>query len=229
MFRPEEGGTRPCGAYPIRGGTVCPVHGGMAPQTQAAAARVLAEREAVAQAQQLYPRRRPSEILLDALHKYDALAQQAAAEGWADAGVLGQRASNLAQIALNKDLEAVEDRVTEDIGNQLAQTVRRILDRLDLTSEQLQLVPAVVSEEFRAAAVPESGSVRTAVDALLRGVDARLAERQALIVVDAWQRAVGTLGLDEPALDRVTAVFVHACRIGAEQRDQEHQATEPVA
>lgn len=38
---------RPCGRYPLRGATVCTSHGGRAPQVRAAAARRLAEREAL--------------------------------------------------------------------------------------------------------------------------------------------------------------------------------------
>lgn len=127
--REDEGGIRPCGAYPIRGGQVCPVHGGMAPQTQAKAARTLAEREALAKAQMAYPRRRASEILLDALHKADALAQQAEDEGWPDAAAHQAKAEQLAQVALAKDLQAVEDKITEEQGQQLAEVVRRLLER----------------------------------------------------------------------------------------------------
>lgn len=208
VYRPDDGGTRPCGAYPIRGGTVCPVHGGMAPQTQAKASRVLAEREAAALAQATYPRRRPTEILLDALHRADALAQQALVEDWPDADVLVQRASSLAQVALSRDLEATEARISQEQAKELAGLMRRTLDQLELTDEQWRLLPAVVREELRVMRVPEPPALRRA---LTSGSEAPLTQRQAQVVADTWRRAVAVLELDEAALERASAVFVAGC------------------
>lgn len=212
----RDGETRPCGAFPIRGATVCKNHGGMAPQVRQRAALVVAEREAAAAAQATHPRRRAAEILIDALHRADAVAQQALAEGWPDAEALQQRASALAQVVLAKDLEGQEAQLTEDTGVLLADVVRRILGRLSLTDEQEALVPVVASEEFLATAVPDTPTVRAAVAALVGGNVPELAAEVASVVVGAWRRAVTVLELSDEERQRGTAVFVEACRAGSE-------------
>lgn len=206
-------GVKPCMAQPIRGGSVCWLHGGRAPQVRAKAAERVAEREALAQAQQQFARRRPSEILLDALHKADAMAQQAAAEDWPDAAAWQAKAEQLAQVALNKDLESNEARIVEEQGVMLADTVRRILNALGLTREQWEQVPVVVPRELRAADVPESPSLTAAVRALGDRADAWLTERQVAMVVQAWRRVMVHLALDEETQEDAARVFLSELRV----------------
>lgn len=60
-----------------------------------------------------------------------------------------------ATAALKAGVEERRVAVAESQGAQLAQVVRGILDRLNLTPAQLELVPSVVTEQFRALTLTE--------------------------------------------------------------------------
>lgn len=220
VHRPEEGGIRPCGAYPIRGGTVCPVHGGMAPQVQAKAKETLALRDEERRALESFTPRRPHEILLEALHKADARAQQAEAEGRPEAEQLRTQAARLAQTAIDKDLEAAGAALTEADAAELAALLNRVLARLRLSEEQRALVADVVREELRQVGVRPAPLLRYGAEALAGAVDARLSEAQSRIVAEAWRRAVAGLGLSESECDEVTRVFLRALRSVSAELDE---------
>lgn len=159
----------PCKRPPIRGGTVCASHGGSAPAVRAAADRRLAEQRTTALAQQLAVQQ-PMHIG----HVYTELLDLAAVVvSWrkvlqerldghdsddepvpdrADV-VLFERALDRSLRVLEGiarlDLDARMTRISEDMGRQVAEVFRRILDRLDLTEEQWDAVSVVVPEELR--------------------------------------------------------------------------------
>lgn len=72
----------PCGRWAIAGGTVCPSHGGFAPQVRAAAARRLRAEQLDADLDALLAElessaadRSPVDVLLDAVHRAAAMVQ----------------------------------------------------------------------------------------------------------------------------------------------------------
>lgn len=124
----------------MRGATVCQMHGGMAPQVRAAAARRVTLAETMATTE----RRHPNEVLADALHGVDVLAQQTQAQlnaGELDAGLVQALLDSLkTQAAMAKlvlDAGAGRDQwsareAMRRQGEAVAEVVRETLRRLGL-------------------------------------------------------------------------------------------------
>lgn len=209
-YREDE--VRPCGAYPIRGGSVCPVHGGMAPQVQARAAQALVERQAQQEAMTSMPRRRPSEILLDALHRADVRAQQAEEAGQEDAVSLRVYATNLARTVIDKDLEATAVRLREEEAAQLATLFGRVFGRLGLTVDQRALVPDVVAEELKAVGAWATTSLEQAAKAITDEIHVRRELQLASVVVEAWKTAMAGVHAGDGQVELATQVFIRSVR-----------------
>lgn len=147
-----------CGAPAIRGATVCSVHGGMAGQVR----RKAAERLALAEALEKAARRPAWEVLGDALHTSDVLAQRAANTATDDEpGTVvnlvhaTERAARLAKTALDsgvdeRRLRAYEERVYADVAGTFVGVVERVLASLHLTPEQSVLANAAMVQELKA-------------------------------------------------------------------------------
>ena len=181
-----------CGAWAVKGATVCRMHGGSSPQARAAAARRVQEEKAAKAAQRLAQpiETDPSQALLDLVSsaagevaywraRVDLLQEQdekrltsgltkitegkdrggvttlrtvetvAAIEYrmWVDAQ---ERLARYATAALRAGVEERRVRLAEDQGALVAQVIRRILDRLDLSEWQAEMVGSIVPEELRA-------------------------------------------------------------------------------
>lgn len=101
------------------------------------------------------------EVLVSAMVDADAILQrlkQNIAEGRftaADLSALGDwidRAARISKVLIDAKFDERRVRIAEATGAQLAEVVRRILERLELSSQQQALVTVVVPEEFRRAA-----------------------------------------------------------------------------
>lgn len=145
----------------VRGGGVCRVHGGAAPQVR----RRRLERVALAEALASSPRRHPGEVLLDALHTADVLARDARARvagGLPSAeAVLAlveaiERAARLAKTTMDADVDQRHAKVAEQHIDTLEAVLRRALELAGLTDGQrgrvLGAVPAALAELVGAAA-----------------------------------------------------------------------------
>jgi hypothetical protein len=129
------------------------MHGGSAPQVK----RKRLERIALAQALAADPRRDPGEVLSDVLHQADHLMRKARGEVDANRPTaktmlrlleLTERAGGWAKVALDAGTSERQTRVMEAQAIALAGVITRVLDRLDLTSAQRELVPVVVPAEL---------------------------------------------------------------------------------
>ena len=181
-----------CGAWAVKGATVCRMHGGSSPQARAAAARRVQEEKAAKAAQRLAQpiETDPSQALLDLVssaagevaywrNRVDEIQDRdekrltsgltkitegkdrggvttlrtvetvAAIEYrmWVDAQ---ERLARYATAALRAGVEERRVRLAEDQGALVAQVIRRILDRLDLSEWQAEMVGSIVPEELRA-------------------------------------------------------------------------------
>ena len=181
-----------CGAWAVKGATVCRMHGGSSPQARAAAARRVQEEKAAKAAQRLAQpiETDPSQALLDLVssaagevaywrNRVDEIQDRdekrltsgltkitegkdrggvttlrtvetvAAIEYrmWVDAQ---ERLARYATAALRAGVEERRVRIAEDQGALVAQVIRRILDRLDLSEWQAEMVGSIVPEELRA-------------------------------------------------------------------------------
>ena len=181
-----------CGAWAVKGSTVCRMHGGSSPQARQAAARRVQEEKAAKEAQRLAQpiETDPSQALLDLVssaagevaywrNRVDEIQDRdekrltsgltkitegkdrggvttlctvetvAAIEYrmWVDAQ---ERLARYATAALRAGVEERRVRLAEDQGALVAQVIRRILDRLDLSEWQAEMVGSVVPEELRA-------------------------------------------------------------------------------
>lgn len=181
-----------CGAWAVKGATVCRMHGGSSPQARQAAARRVQEERAAKAAQRLAQpvTTDPSQALLDLVssaagevaywrNRVDEIQDRdekrltsgltkitegkdrggvttlrtvetvAAIEYrmWVDAQ---ERLARFAAAALRAGVEERRVRLAEDQGALVAQVIRRILDRLDLSEWQAEMVGSVVPEELRA-------------------------------------------------------------------------------
>ena len=162
-----------CKRWAAKGATVCPTHGGRAPQVKAAAKRRRDEATAIAALATygLPITIDPAQALLDEVHRTAGhvawLAQLVADLDKAD---LTQRAENgavapsvwvdlyqrerahltrVAKSAVDAGIAERQVKLAEQQGALLAGAVQRILDALDLTPEQRARVPEVVPAVFR--------------------------------------------------------------------------------
>ncbi|MFC7488785.1 hypothetical protein ACOCJ7_07150 [Knoellia sp. CPCC 206453] len=168
-----------CQRAPIRGGSVCLVHGGTAPQVQASAARRLEVEEVEAEVRNLIafesfegvtdPLTVLSELAARALATEDALARRvndlASSDSMryraAGAGTEQLRAevalwerwhtiaARHAETLAKFNFEERRVRLSERQGDLVAEVLKAIFARLILTPEQQSLLPVVVPEELR--------------------------------------------------------------------------------
>ena len=181
-----------CGAWAVKGATVCRMHGGSSPQARAAAARRVQEEKAAKAAQRLAQpiTTDPSQALLDLVSsaagevaywraRVDEIQHRdekrltsgltKITEGKDRGGVTTlrtvetiaaieyrmwtaaqDRLAQYATAALRAGVEERRVRIAEDQGALVAQVIRRILDRLDLSEWQAEMVGSIVPEELRA-------------------------------------------------------------------------------
>ena len=181
-----------CGAWAVKGATVCRMHGGSSPQARAAAARRVQEEKAAKAAQRLAQpiETDPSQALLDLVSsaagevaywraRVDEIQDRdekrltsgltKITEGKDRGGVTTlrtvetvaaieyrmwtaaqDRLAQYATAALRAGVEERRVRIAEDQGALVAQVIRRILDRLDLSEWQAEMVGSIVPEELRA-------------------------------------------------------------------------------
>lgn len=181
-----------CGAWAVKGATVCRMHGGSSPQARAAAARRVQEEKAAKAAQRLAQpiETDPSQALLDLVssaagevaywrNRVDEIQDRdekrltsgltKITEGKDRGGVTTlrtvetvaaieyrmwtaaqDRLAQYATAALRAGVEERRVRIAEDQGALVAQVIRRILDRLDLSEWQAEMVGSIVPEELRA-------------------------------------------------------------------------------
>ena len=181
-----------CGAWAVKGATVCRMHGGSSPQARQAAARRVQEEKAAKEAQRLAQpiETDPSQALLDLVssaagevaywrNRVDEIQDRdekrltsgltKITEGKDRGGVTTlrtvetvaaieyrmwtaaqDRLAQYATAALRAGVEERRVRLDEDQGALVAQVIRRILDRLDLSEWQAEMVGSVVPEELRA-------------------------------------------------------------------------------
>ena len=137
----------------VKGGGVCHMHGGKAPQV----ARKRAERVALAEAMAAGDRRDPALILLDCLHAADTVMRQAlASPGSATPGELAvvvdhlDRASKFARSVLDLRLAERRVQITERQVDTLELVLRQALERSGLSVADrrrvLDQVPVVLGE-----------------------------------------------------------------------------------
>lgn len=168
-----------CRRAPIRGATVCFVHGGMAPQVRAKAARRLEVEEVEAEIrnalafESLDGVSNPVEILselaaralateralsarVNELAADDRLRYRAAGAGTeqlrAEVGLWERwhkQAASLVETLAKLNLDERRVRLTEAQGNLVAEVLRAIFARLALSPAQQALIPVVVPEELR--------------------------------------------------------------------------------
>lgn len=181
-----------CGAWAVKGATVCRMHGGASPQARQAAARRVQEEKAAKAAQRLAQpiTTDPSQALLDLVSsaagevaywrtRVDEIQDRdekrltsgltKITEGKDRGGVTTlrtvetiaaieyrmwtmaqDRLAQYATAALRAGVEERRVRIAEDQGALVAQVIRRILDRLDLSEWQAEMVGSIVPEELRA-------------------------------------------------------------------------------
>ena len=181
-----------CGAWAVKGATVCRMHGGSSPQARQAAARRVQEEKAAKEAKRLAQpiETDPSQALLDLVssaagevaywrNRVDEIQDRdekrltsgltKITEGKDRGGVTTlrtvetvaaieyrmwtaaqDRLAQYATAALRAGVEERRVRIAEDQGALVAQVIRRILDRLDLSEWQAEMVGSIVPEELRA-------------------------------------------------------------------------------
>lgn len=147
----------------VVGGGPCRIHGGAAPQV----AEKRKQRVELGEALSKAPHRSPWEVLGDVLHTADVVAQ--AARNEVESGNVTpealflltdaiERAGRWAKVALDAGIDERRTKVAEQHGAALAGCIRAILDRLELSPMQRDLVPLVVPEELRRVDALMSGS-----------------------------------------------------------------------
>lgn len=169
----------PCKMPPLKGAKRCRMHGSASPQSRAKAERTLAQQQAEKAAHQLgvLVEVDPGQALLDEVHRcagmvayYGQRATEAAGRGSLVPGVdqggfrldMGEhqwlrlwnaerdRLTRTAAVCLKAGIEERRVQIAEATGMQVAQVIRAVLDRLQLSDEQRTLVGVVVPEELRA-------------------------------------------------------------------------------
>jgi hypothetical protein len=143
---------RRCGQL-VPGGGVCRWHGGAAGHVE----QKRRERVVLAKALAADPRRDPAEVLADVLHQADHLMRKAREEVDADRPTastmlllleMTERAGSWAKSALDAGVQERQTRALEAQVAVLAGVISRVLDRLELTPAQRELVPTVVPAEL---------------------------------------------------------------------------------
>lgn len=136
----------PCGRAPIKGGTVCPTHGGRAPQVKAAAEQRQLEQKADAEVRKIWPG------LAAAVPIKDPVASMAQLAGALEHSldVVGSRVNDLQHIAAGAGLAQVRGELV--LWERLASVLTRLLDSMarlgiaerhvELEQERAQLVTA---------------------------------------------------------------------------------------
>lgn len=170
-----------CKLLAIRGGRVCQVHGGSAPQVRAAAAQRVVLAEAAAKGD----RRPPGVILLDTLHLLDTRMRQLLDDSDTGAAAMLEaidQASALARdvVRLRVDEQAVDlqRRQVEDDQAKLVHAALRVaLDHAGFSPEQqdraaaeLAAVLSRVEAEGERAVLVEARKLRPVQPALMSGV-----------------------------------------------------------
>lgn len=172
-----------CRRIPAPGAVVCHIHGGKSPQAKAKAAERLLIDAARADAQRVLgysaaaqladPFEALAKVAAEAVAMKDALQSRVNAletirytapgsgteQIRAEVQLLERamdRVERVTSSMIKLDFEGRRVRLAESQGRILADVIRAILDRLDLSSEQLELVPVVVPEELRRVAAVEA-------------------------------------------------------------------------
>lgn len=156
----------------VRGGGVCPMHGGRAPQVEMSRQRRILAAEAAADGRGLPPRDAAA-ALISATQDADLVLQRLKDEALDDSGrvnmvVIGavgewlDRVGRLAKVCLDSKAEMARVALAESQGVVIASVLNRIFDRLALTPEQWAMVPVIVPEELRRASRPSILSGETA-------------------------------------------------------------------
>lgn len=149
-----NGRGQPCQRNAIVGATICPTHGGMAPQVRAKAEERVTLAEAIATA----PRRQPWEIMDDTVHLSDVLLQQVVLElqgqGTVSPKLLDnlvsalERANRLSKTSLDAGVAERRTRLAEAQATQMFAVFTRVLSALGLTAEQKARVPELLRREI---------------------------------------------------------------------------------
>lgn len=153
-------GARPCAAFPVRGALVCVAHGGAAPQVKAAAARRVAEREAMAELSLLgrpLSDVDPSSLVLDEIAAAGgfvaALRDRVAAMDPTDAIASPwlrkydeerDRLVKFSDLAVRMNISIRRQELAEQVGALVVTVLRGVLDELGLTADQHELAAAAV-------------------------------------------------------------------------------------
>lgn len=156
---------QPCKRWAVIGGSVCPAHGGMAPQTRAKASARVALAEALADGE-----RRPLwEILLDSIHVSDVLARREIADLRLAPEVTAEhverlvaaieRSARLSRSGIDAGLAERRMKFDESTAAQMSAVFDRTMDLVGLTREQRARVP----EALRTAIAEKLGIGRAPV------------------------------------------------------------------
>lgn len=140
----------PCDQWSVVGATVCPTHGGRAPQVAAKAEERVTLAEAIAKSDP----RHPWEVLEHTAHIADVLMRQVLVEldgkGTVSPALLErliqalERANRLAKTTLDAGIDQRRLHLAEAQAGQIHKMLSQILDGLGLTPEQRALVPGLV-------------------------------------------------------------------------------------
>lgn len=171
-----------CRTHAVTGTTVCRMHGGSAPAVKAAGLRRAHEAKVKERAAREIARLigevpvDPASALLELVHytagevsywqacvgelqeagtEDEALATSPEYSLWVNAR---ERLAQYAATCIRAGVEERHVRATEELGAQIAEVIRRILERLDLQQWQRELSVTVVSEELRRMGKEHKGS-----------------------------------------------------------------------
>ncbi len=151
--RSKGRGGAPCDQWAVVGTTVCPMHGGQAPQVVTKAE----QRISLAERLKHQPRRQPWEVMEETAHIADVLLQDARSA--IEAGVFVaddldklvsslERAHRLSNVNVNTGLSERKQRFAEGQAMQMHAVFSRVLAGLALTPTQQALVPHLLKQEI---------------------------------------------------------------------------------
>ena len=167
-----------CKRHAATGQAVCAIHGAKAPQAQAAAVQRIAQAEAEAWLLEHIKDAPPMTSLREVYDELLAVAGTAAAwrkvmqervsemQSLGYQGITGEqikaevvlferaldRSAKIMDLIARLNIDERKQAIDEQTGAKVAEGIRRILARLDLTDDQAVLVGTVVPEELRALA-----------------------------------------------------------------------------